>query len=153
MSNPQSFCVYIACRQPGVKICFQFNSLRLSGGWLSGCSNVIVYCPGGWAVANVNLGCFNVHCISVAPRVEGLQSPLYDPQSNDQVQALYEEKIAPNVQPGTVGDEQMEEKDLKADKGEIDAPRETTGCSCSRLSCTCCKRICVPKLGINHNCE
>jgi len=73
--------VAIPCRMQGVKVCLQFYGLHpQKGGWFSGCSKVVVYCPAG-VVAIVNLGCFRVHCVDVAPQVEGPQSPLYDPLS------------------------------------------------------------------------
>jgi len=78
-----------------------------------------------------------------------------DTGSLDEIQELLQKVqslIASKVQQGTDGNEQMGEEDLKVD-GEIDVPRATAGCSCSGVTCTCCNRIYVAKLGINQNCE
>jgi hypothetical protein len=75
VSNPRTICVPIRCRMPGIKICLQFQGVKVVSGWATGCSKILVYCPGG-LVAVVSLGCFRMHCIDATRQmVEGSQVP------------------------------------------------------------------------------
>jgi hypothetical protein len=73
----------------GVKICLQFLNVKVVSGWATGCSRILVYCPGAFLVHIANLGCFRMHCIDAKRQM--VEGPPQVPKVVDMEQVNFNE--------------------------------------------------------------